>query len=432
MEESANEENIIFENRNGTKTSKFKGVRKIYPKTNINGTPGFTWSSHSYTLGHITSNFKLPRVVKCSVGSCSLDWDLLHFDLSQPLLLHSLRTVKKIKAAVMRLDRERGSLVDTGGHVVIPMDYNGWFTLLEDPTEQCLPSSTLESMIEEDTDQVLVAKSISCLCLTDTGKGNKQSERKQISSGEILHVKRTDVEGSITQPSSKYLVCTDEKEKEMFVPVSQNGKFYKVKNSYEKDGLFQIKDVIEKQHKLPLKIRHVIGDMPAFTSEYSSYLRCYDIIEESTAVASTMDEELVLLELQISTPLKFYLALNEATAKHNTFYSDALQNCESESDDYVRSIKFSFTLAPENYSVCNSVVSLASTESFYTDSEIGDEEANSEFTIKWDPTGEELLEKVRAKLEAKPGPKIFNSSIIKPKNSDETDENKWNEEPDTV
>lgn len=125
MEESANEENIIFENRNGTKTSKFKGVRKIYPKTNINGTPGFTWSSHSYTLGHITSNFKLPRVVKCSVGSCSLDWDLLHFDLSQPLLLHSLRTVKKIKAAVMRLDRERGSLVDTGGHVVIPMDYNG-------------------------------------------------------------------------------------------------------------------------------------------------------------------------------------------------------------------------------------------------------------------------------------------------------------------
>lgn len=289
-------------------------------------------------------------------------------------------------------------------------------------------------MVDEDTDQVLVAKSISCLCLTETGQGKKQTERKQISSGEILHIKRTDVEGSITRrsPPSKYLVCTDEKEKEMFVPVSQNGKFYKVKNSFEKDGLFQIKDLIEKQQIFPLKIRHVIGDMPAFASEYSSYLRCYDVIEETTAVGCTMDEELVLLELQIKTPLKFYLALNEASVKNNNFYSDALQNCEIESDDYVRAIKFSFTLAPDNYSVCNSVLSLASTESYYTDSELGDEDANSEFTIKWDPTGEELLEQVRAKLEAKPGPKIFNSSIIKPKNNTETEERQWNEEPDTV
>jgi hypothetical protein len=86
--------------------------------------------------------------------------------------------------------------------------FPGWFTRLNDPSENYLPSTTLESVAGQDTEEVLVANSISCVCLTESGQGNKQTERKQISSGEILHVKRTDVAGSMTRLTnqSKYLV----------------------------------------------------------------------------------------------------------------------------------------------------------------------------------------------------------------------------------
>jgi len=102
---------------------RFKGgTRKfVSPNEPLN----FQWSTHSYTLNHIINNFRLPCAVKCNVGSCSLDWDVLHFDLSQPLLIHSQRSAKKVKASVMKLDTEKGELLETGSHVVIPSDYNG-------------------------------------------------------------------------------------------------------------------------------------------------------------------------------------------------------------------------------------------------------------------------------------------------------------------
>ena len=317
--------------------------------------------------------------------------------------------------------------------------FPGWFTRLNDPSENYLPSTTLESVAGQDTEEVLVANSISCVCLTESGQGNKQTERKQISSGEILHVKRTDVAGSMTRPTnqSKYLVCTDEKDKEMYLPFSQNGKFYKINKSVTNDGLFQIKDIVDNQDNFPLNIRHVIGDVPTFASEYSSYLQCYDIVEEETAVASTMDDDLLLLELQVKTPLKFYIALNESSIKQSEYYSDAFQNCNVEGEDYIRSIKFFFTLSPESYSVCNSEQSLRDdndslTESYYgTDSDLGDEDAKSEFTIKWEPT-EDTNNKQFDEKYTKHVPKIFNSSINSPKNSMESNINNWNEESDTV
>lgn len=309
----------------------------------------------------------------------------------------------------------------------------GWFTLLNDPKEKYLPDTTLESVAQKDTDQVLVANSISCLCLTDSEQGEKQSVRKQISSGEILQIKRTDAAGSLTKrsPPSRYLVCTDEKDKDMYLPISQNGKFYKVNKLVTNDGLFQIKDVLDNRSHLPMNIRHVIGEVPLFSSEYSCYLKCDDIIEEETALASTMDDDLLLLELQIKTPMKFYIALNEAVMKQCDFYSDAFQNCETEGEDYIRGIKFSFTLSPESYSVCNSLRSLqdddSMTESYYgTDSDLEEEDAQSEFSITWDPKNTGHSEKA----EIKHVPKIFNSSINSPKTEDNV--RQWNEEPETV
>lgn len=393
------------------------------------------WSAHSYTLFHITNNFRLPCVVRCHVNSCSLNWSDLHFELSEPLLLYSQRCIEKVKASVMKRTTDQNELTDTGSCVVIPRDYSGWFSVFADHSETILPSTTLESVACNNTDQVLVANSISCLCLTDSEKGSKKTERKQISAGEILQIKRTDVSGSRSSPT-KYLVCTDEKDKEMYLPFSQNGKFYKVNKSVTDNGLFQIKDIICEREKFPLNIRHVIGDVPVFSSEYSCYLRCSDVIEEETVVGCTMDDNLLLLELQMKTPLKFYIALNDTSIKLSDCYSDALKNCEDEAEDYIRSIKFSFTLSPESSSVADSSQSLVDdvslTESFYdTDSDFGEEDAQSEFTVKWDPTDHTNHTK-SDKISENHAPKIFNSSINSAQNSTESNIHRWNEEPDTV
>ena len=85
----------------------------------------FTWSLQTFTLRDILNRFKLPCVVKCCYESCPIQWSSFNIDLSQPLLIHSNRTVGKLVGKCVR--NEHASLADTGSDatVVIPVDYDG-------------------------------------------------------------------------------------------------------------------------------------------------------------------------------------------------------------------------------------------------------------------------------------------------------------------
>lgn len=89
-------------------------------------TTEFHWSQQSYTLQEIVQKFKLPCLVLCT-SDCNLDWNAFHFNLKQPLLLHSTRTVLKATAHCLRRTEPSRQYEKIGTSVVIPEDYAGGF-----------------------------------------------------------------------------------------------------------------------------------------------------------------------------------------------------------------------------------------------------------------------------------------------------------------
>ena len=68
--------------------------------------------------------FKLPVVVQCREDTVAQQLKDFFFDLRQPLLLHSKRTIRKIFARCVRLG-PGGTIKELLPEVVIPEDYAG-------------------------------------------------------------------------------------------------------------------------------------------------------------------------------------------------------------------------------------------------------------------------------------------------------------------
>lgn len=86
---------------------------------------GYQWSTQAYTLKDILRKFKLPCVVKCNVSSCSLLWENFSFDMRQPLMLFSVRKIRKVYARTLQVDPTSSQYVQYGPAIVIPEDYAG-------------------------------------------------------------------------------------------------------------------------------------------------------------------------------------------------------------------------------------------------------------------------------------------------------------------
>jgi hypothetical protein len=115
------------------------GRRKLHvasssSRTSVSSSQGqgpaeYQWSTQSYTLGEILNSFKLPIIVQCTTQSCSVLWSNFQFDLGQPLLLYSKRSVKKACARCLRWEEGTEGYTEFGPSVVIPQDYEGKWVL---------------------------------------------------------------------------------------------------------------------------------------------------------------------------------------------------------------------------------------------------------------------------------------------------------------
>ncbi|KAK3089303.1 hypothetical protein FSP39_002496 [Pinctada imbricata] len=143
-------------------------------------------------------------------------------------------------------------------------------------------------------------------------------------------------------------MCFDEHEDDVVFPSSKKGFFYRIYDHEESGiGLVSAEDLIDKQDEFPLLVRHMIGEMPMLTTTYSSVMKCFTVIEEQTILASTLDpDSMAPLELQVDSDVKFKLSLNDAKVKYSDTYTEALQLCKSDGDDYLRGIKAAFKFRP--------------------------------------------------------------------------------------
>ena len=96
--------------------------------------PPIEWEEEAQYLGPTLRYNSLPLVVTCDRrGLPSMEH--VNFDFSQPLLLHTLRTVRKVVASnVMHVTPPGGAptrLREVGDHLLIPEDYRGrWLFIL--------------------------------------------------------------------------------------------------------------------------------------------------------------------------------------------------------------------------------------------------------------------------------------------------------------
>lgn len=440
------------------------------------------WSSQSYTLKDIVDNFKLPLVVKCSDTTYPVNHEDFQFDLGESLLLHSKKWTRRIKVSCLERDAASGQITELQPHYIIPEEYEGWFQLIDSPSEKATPDPTLETVVESAADQFLSAKSLSCLSLVTSDKESPTVFRRHIDSGEIFTVrgifkeegkqivKIRSVYKEIqnhghAQSSPKFLVCIDEKDDRVLIDTSQQGCFYRIFEREENGrGLLGAEDLIDKSDMFPLLIRHVFGELPILTSSYSSVMKCIDVVQEESVLAATLiSQPLSLLELQCKSPIRFKICLNEAILKNSDICTEALQMCQNEGNDFLSGIKIAFTIQKQCARILEHIENKVNMEEKISDSpsdtqttaandpeemtsvydsfsEYGEEDANSEFSFAWTP---EPLIKNRNNLKEdksktskddrkSTGPKFFNSSLNSPMSSKESKLNAWNEQPDVV
>jgi len=327
---------------------------------------------------------------------------------------------------------------------------------------------SVETLTSAMTSLFYVSQSDDCLCIYEDAVGKQTLDTRRIETGEILqtcHIadtselkKKYDV-GKTLDKMDRFLVCNDEKDDKVLLDLTRDGKFYEIYESGDTiEGLCRITEVISRKSKLPFKVRHVIGELPSLSSSYTSILQCYYVIEEETVLAATLDEQTMIpMELQINSPFKFKISLNESQLKQTDTYNEALQMCESDGENYVRGIKLSITVSPD-INIESSVSSIDSDlidDTCYfqraytrpvvieskddvpsvcdTGSDIEEEDAQSEFSFKWTPIDNGKKEPV---VTIAP-PKVFNSSVSSksnksPLSSQEDGMDIWNEEADEV
>ncbi|KAL5021270.1 hypothetical protein ScPMuIL_000425 [Solemya velum] len=388
------------------KSWKFMASSKERPKVH-KVRPEYQWSTQAFTLKEIVSSFRLPTIVLCNVESCTVLWSNFYFELKQPLLLYSRQQAKKACAWCLKKNQETGRYSQFGPPVVIPEDYDGWFQLIHGENDRPFQFNSIEAIATSFSDNFLCATESQGFIVRVKPDESLQFIQRSIAAGEILK-KISIYTGDVTKEiggktelvEMKYLKCTDEKNEELVIPFDQKGKFYAVSYNISYDsGLVQVREIVRKSNKLPVFAQHIYGDPPALSYNYTGQLQFYDCMQEETAMAATLTKDRVRpLELQMDSPIRFRIALNEAQVRPRSEFIKAMELCQGLGQKYIRDMKIAFTLKPASTSLDDIDLSLYNmnedslrqSNSLEIESDLGEAiDANSEFEIDWGPPMQE-------------------------------------------
>jgi hypothetical protein len=160
--------------------------------------------------------------------------------------------------------------------------------------------------------------------------------------GKILHHKN-----SISQQTN-YLKCRDDKDNNIVIPVSQGGEFVEIlPNDLDGTGRMSVRseDLIEKQ-KFPIIVRYIRGRFKPRLTSFTGLFTLLDSYEETTILGCVLDKSgYTLMELPLSSPLTFHLALNFTELQSHPVVKNGLRLCETTGSNFARDLKFKFKFA---------------------------------------------------------------------------------------
>lgn len=321
------------------------------------------WSNQAYTVEDLLAQFSLPQIAKCNPQAIMMKKNSpLLVNLGLPILLFDSRTVRKLLARNVIVDPMTGKFTENEDTVVIPKDYEGAFLRLRSRTSKDHTThKSIGSLAQNNIKAFLNLTKLTAFRIINSPNGMGDFPRvdyipgnvfaidnvfsgsaKVKHDGKILHHKNS------TSQQTNYLKCRDDKDNNIVIPLSQGGEFVEIiPNDLNGSGRMSVssEDLIEKQ-KFPIIVRYIRGKMKPRLTSFTGLFTLLDSYEETTILGCVLDTSgFTMLELPLSSPLTFHLALNFSELQQHPLVKNGLRLCESTGHKFSRDLKYKFKFA---------------------------------------------------------------------------------------
>ncbi|KAL8584677.1 hypothetical protein ACOMHN_002406 [Nucella lapillus] len=162
----------------------------------------------------------------------------------------------------------------------------------------------------------------------------------RIKSGSLLRNK-------ISKYELHYLQCRDERDVNVLVPMNQPGEFIEILQNPNGNGKLSMRssEILATQ-KFPMLVRYVYGEGKPRLTSFSGLLTLLDSFEESSLVGCVINGSVfTLMEVPLSSPLLFQIALNNNDLMHLPLVKLALRVCEARAATFTADLKYKFKFA---------------------------------------------------------------------------------------
>ncbi|KAK0063139.1 mucin-17 [Biomphalaria pfeifferi] len=322
---------------------------------------GLQYEHGELTLKQIVNQFPLPAVIQSDLGFLKER----RLDLSQPLFAYCTRSINKVSArSVQWVNNDPHKFHLVGEDLLIPEDYTGWFTVVNQKTRKSsLPYRRVSEMIQSNTSTFLVAgiTPIKAYFMTCRNKTYKHTPH-QLLTGDIIRKGNNQIlkEGSQALEAlyQQHIECRgvtfalfhDEKDRSVLLRTQQNGVFYPIYQegvamTEERTLAMQFADLIM-FYPPPVMVKLLHGWVPATQCGFTGTLYLINKDVETTVVASTfIRENVVSLEIPLESDIKFKVAKTSTELKSSRHWGKAFRHCLANAPSYTKAIK---VIGPES------------------------------------------------------------------------------------
>ncbi|XP_067679331.1 uncharacterized protein [Haliotis asinina] len=326
--------------------------------------PKAQWSTQAYLLEDLSERFTLPQVVRCTSTLLTTKDKPLPVNLTQPMLLFETRSVRQLLARNVMYDPRIRKYNETDETIVIPSEYEGRFVRLKSRTaKDHTVHRSIESLVACRVPAFLNLTNITAFHLSAPNRNSSDYPRVEYTPGNVFIIDKVVMGATKVKPDPKvirakntlhvqevhYLKCRDERENDVIIAINHPGEFTEILPNPVMDGKLSLRsaDIITSQ-KFPMVVRYVYGGNKPRLTQFSGLFTLLDSFEERTVVACVLNASgFTLIEIPLSSPLSFQLALNSHDLFPITLMKNATRLCEKKAPMFKRDIKFKFKFAQQ-------------------------------------------------------------------------------------
>ncbi|PVD23364.1 hypothetical protein C0Q70_16632 [Pomacea canaliculata] len=328
--------------------------------------PSIQWGERSERLAPLMRHNNLPLVVMCDQQTLPF-METINFNFAQPLLLHMRRTVRKVVAASIFYEQCDGVVVrrQAEGRLLIPEDYKGWFAVLGLPDtvtrEKVVPHFRQVAQLALSKCQTFLIggnQPIGAFYIDTSNGGACKPLPRTLYPGDVLKmgtlyaaettvkVKSGPFRGKKTvKKEEKFLLCTDENDRDVYLPVEKRGVFYVLTmegQGMPKIPILRMPDIIARS-RFPCIVKLIYGRVPPTPCSFTGTLLLQDSYMETSVIACTMfNVKNIFVDVPIDTDLRFFLAENTREVVGSQAYRSAARLCHEKASTYMRNMKVAY------------------------------------------------------------------------------------------